>query len=188
MGKYNQNDKKSSQSSSITNKIKQTIRERSLSNTRSSSQNSNRARASNIALNDENDSRYERSDNLNVDMGDNDSKRNVEKDNDDDTNSDNDNNQKALNRRYRSKRTSYNLPCRDLFKFENKGKKQLAACKTCNELVKMSCNSDGNLRTHLAYKHDKHEYLTPSQLKVWNERKGIVEKKEELNLTQEENQ
>ena len=62
MGKYNQNDKKSSQSSSITNKIKQTIRERSLSNTRSSSQNSNRARASNIALNDENDSRGERSD------------------------------------------------------------------------------------------------------------------------------
>ena len=177
MGKFIQNDKKSSQSSSIISKIKQTIRrERSASNTRSNSQNSNSARSSSIAVNDEEDSRRACADDPNV-----------EKD-DDDTNSDMDDNQKTLNRRYRSNRTIENFPCRDLFKLETKGKQQLATCKTCNEAVKMSSNSDGNLRTHLAYKHEKHEYLTPSQLKVWNVRKGKIENKVELKLTKDEKQ
>ena len=72
-----------------------------------------------------------------------------------------DDNQKTLNRRYRSYRTIENLPFRDLFKLGTKGNQQLATCKTCNEAVKMSSNSERNLRTHLAYNHEKHEYLTP---------------------------
>lgn len=48
----------------------------------------------------------------------------------------------------------------------------------------MSSNSDGNLRTHLAYKHGKPEFLTKSQLKAWNYKKnGMIENLEGIKLT-----
>ncbi len=86
----------------------------------------------------------------------------------DDTVSQTDDNERLLNGRFRNNSKVKYLECRSMFKVENRGKEQIGICKTCNEIIKMSSNSDGNLRTHLTYKHGKPEFLTKSQLKAWN--------------------
>ena len=70
-----------------------------------------------------------------------------------------------------SARKSKYKSCRHLFKIVTSSNNQHGTCNLCNENIKMASNSVANLRTHLAYKHDQIDYLTPSQLKVWNQTK-----------------
>jgi hypothetical protein len=102
----------------------------------------------------------------------------------DDTDSQTDDNERLLKGRFRNNSKSKYLECRSKFKVENRGKEQIGICNTCNDIIKMSSNSDGNLRTHLAYKHGKPEFLTKSQLKAWNYKKnGKIENLEGIKLT-----
>ena len=71
-----------------------------------------------------------------------------------------------------------------MFKVESRGKEHIGICNSCNETIKMSSNSDANLRTHLAHRHGKPEFLTKSQLKIGKIKKHeIIENMEETRMT-----
>ena len=104
--------------------------------------------------------------------------------NSDDTDSQIDENKRLTNYRFRNNRKSKHLECRSMFKVESRGKEHIGICNSCNETIKMSSNSDANLRTHLAHRHGKPEFMTKSQLKIWKIKKHeIIENMEETRMT-----
>ena len=137
-------------------------RERSTSKKRSSSINSIRSTVSNVTMNS-------LTQEANMDVN--------ETDTSDGSNSENIES---------SAGNSKNKSCRHLFKIVSSSNNQHGTCNLCNENIKMASNSVANLRTHLAYKHDQIDYLTPSQLKVWNQRKNKIPEKDEIKLTKDQ--
>ena len=88
------------------------------------------------------------------------------------TSSESDENDSMRNAKYKNGRKSKH-PVRQFFKIELKdGKRQIGICNSCQQECTISCGSDANLRTHLAYIHDKPEVLTPAQLERFNRNKG----------------
>ena len=107
-------------------------------------------------------------------------------DDSDKTESEIDENSQYLNDKFKNKIKSKYTECRHLFSIEIRDKKQVGRCLECQKLIIMSSNSDANLRTHLGYAHNKIEFLTPAQLKRFNNIKDnansqiIVEEKLKL--------
>jgi hypothetical protein len=94
----------------------------------------------------------------------------------DETNSETDENESIRNKKFTNNRKSH-VPVRHLFNIVLKQKKQIGICNLCLQDCSMSAGSDGNLRTHLAYKHNMPEVLTPSQFEKYSKKDGKVEVK-----------